>query len=226
MKDIKGNITSIYNGTALDGPGIRCIVFLSGCNMRCPFCHNPETFYENNSTEYTAKKLYDYLIRYKNYIKNGGVTFSGGEPFLQSDFCIETIKLLKKDNISVAIETNCSIINKDLIKNCDIIIADVKNYKGYIENFTKDFLKECQNQNKNVILTNVIIKGVNDNIKQLKELKNLTEKYNNITKIDFLPFKKFCLEKYEKLNLPFLYKDKQETNNNDIEKIKNIFNKV
>ena len=85
MDQCKARIDSIYNGSAVDGKGLRCVVFFTGCNMRCGFCHNPETWTEKGM-EISLSDLVAKIMRYKSYIKNGGVTLSGGEPFLQADF--------------------------------------------------------------------------------------------------------------------------------------------
>ena len=105
MEKCKARIDSIYNGSAVDGKGLRCVIFFTGCNMRCGFCHNPETWTEKGN-EITLSELVARIKRYKSYIKNGGVTLSGGEPFLQADFCKELIKALHQESISVIIETN------------------------------------------------------------------------------------------------------------------------
>ncbi len=213
MTECKGFISSIYHGTAVDGPGIRSIIFMAGCNMRCPFCHNPETFDIKGGREYTAKELCNIVLRYKNYIIKGGVTFSGGEPFLQAKFCARTAEMLKNEGINIAVETNCGIINKELLQLADIIIADIKNQGGGISVNTVKFLDICAQMNKPVIMTNVLIKGVNDGGDKIKELKVLYNIYKNITKFEFLPFKKLCADKYKKLGLAFPYENYEETDN-------------
>lgn len=225
MKKCKGIVSSIYNGTAVDGPGIRSIVFMAGCNMRCPYCHNPETFEGQKGKEYTTEELCKYILRYKNYIKSGGVTFSGGEPFLQAEFCAECAEIFNKHNISVAVETNCSIIDKKLISVCKYIIADIKNINGINEK-TIEFLEACAELKTDVIMTNVLIKDVNDGKEKLNELKKLKNRYNNITAFRFLPFKKLCLDKYNKLGINFPYKDLEETTEEYIKEVGYIFDKI
>ena len=102
---IKGSVDSIETFGLVDGPGIRTVVFLSGCKLRCKYCHNPETWIRGKEN-YTPDKLAERILKNKNYFKRkGGVTFSGGEPLLQSKFIIEVCKILKKDNIHVALDT-------------------------------------------------------------------------------------------------------------------------
>ena len=103
---IKGSVDSIETFGLVDGPGIRTVVFLSGCKLRCKYCHNPE-MWKLGKYNYTPEELASRILRNKNYFKrnSGGVTFSGGEPLLQSKFIIEVCKILKKENIHVALDT-------------------------------------------------------------------------------------------------------------------------
>ena len=93
MTECSAKIDSMYHGSCVDGEGLRSVIFFSGCNFRCPFCHNPETLYSFGK-EVSLTEVVSTLLRYKNYIKKGGVTLSGGEPFLQADFCIKLVKKL------------------------------------------------------------------------------------------------------------------------------------
>ena len=122
----KARIDSVYNGSAVDGKGLRCVVFFTGCNMRCGFCHNPETWTEKGN-EIELTELVRKIKRYKNYIQNGGVTLSGGEPFLQAEFCTALVNALHVEGISSIVETNGLIADEDLINACDGIRLDLKN---------------------------------------------------------------------------------------------------
>ena len=106
-----GKINSIETMGLVDGPGIRFVVFMQGCPLRCIFCHNPETWKLNDkSKEYTPEELINKVKKYKPYFKNnGGITFSGGEPLMQKEFLLECLKLCKKENIHTCIETAGSI---------------------------------------------------------------------------------------------------------------------
>jgi pyruvate formate lyase activating enzyme len=223
MKNCEGKVSSIFNGSALDGPGIRCVVFMAGCNLRCPYCHNPETLYAETAETYTAEGLFKRILRYKNYISNGGVTFSGGEPFLQAEFCRQVALMCKKEGIHTAAETNGTIADKGLIAALDLIIADVKNQYGDYLPKLKEFLDECKAQNKSVMLTNVIVKGANDIDEKLSRIKDIVKNYPNIIKVKFLPFKNYCAAKYQKLNIDFPYKDKENTTEDYIKEINSRF---
>lgn len=219
--ECKAWIDSTYHGSCVDGDGLRSVIFFSGCNLRCPFCHNPETLY-TKGREITLENAVKEVLKYKNYIKKGGVTLSGGEPFLQADFCINLVKELKKEGIKVIIETNGTIVHDELISLIDGVRLDVKNQNGEdkesLKNRYKPFLEMCKKYNVNVTFTNVLCPSVNDDIDSLLSLKNFILELGFDAKIDFLPFKKMCLEKYEKLGKDFAYKDKMEATEIDVKK--------
>lgn len=216
--NIKGSIDSIETLGLVDGPGIRTVVFLNGCNLRCKYCHNPETWIlkEGNITK---EELVNKILRMQPYYKNnGGVTFSGGEPLLQSKFLLEVAKELKKHHIHIAIDTaGVAKDYEELLDYIDLIILDIKhiNEKGYQQITTKSikevekFIQTINEKNKKVWIRQVIIPDVNDNEEYLKELNEYLKRIKNIEKIEFLPYHTMGNEKYEKLNIPNFYKDKK-----------------
>lgn len=221
-----GYVSQIYNGSAVDGPGLRCVIFLAGCNLRCPFCHNPETFEMHSGGQMTARQAADRVLKYKAYIKKGGVTFSGGEPLMQPEFVLAVMRILHDEGIHCAVQTNATIIGSPVTRQADLIIADIKNFDGEIHAGTQEFLHECRQFEKTVHATNVIVTGKNDDSLALKRLKELITKYDNITGLTFLPFKKYCIPKYEKLNMVFPYKDRAETDTYDIERVRRLYDSL
>ena len=221
MEKCKARIDSIYNGSAVDGKGLRCVVFFTGCNMRCGFCHNPETWTEKGN-EISLQDVVSKIKRYKSYIKNGGVTLSGGEPFLQADFCKELIKALHEENISVIIETNGLICDKDLIGLCDGIRLDIKNQEREVDKRVFDFLNTCEEKDKFVTMTNVLVPTLNDTAEKLQGLKEIKEKYSCIKEVKFLAFRKLCESKYSRLNKPFPYEKFRECTKTDLDKARNL----
>ena len=217
MEKCKARIDSIYNGSAVDGVGLRCVVFFTGCNMRCGFCHNPETWTEKGN-EIELDDLVAKIKRYKSYIKNGGVTLSGGEPFLQADFCKELIKALHGESISVIIETNGLICDKELIALCDGIRLDIKNQERQVDKRVFDFLNTCQELDKFVTMTNVLVPNLNDTNEKLQELKSIKERYSCIKEFKFLAFRKLCESKYARLNMPFPYEKYEEGTKADLQR--------
>ena len=157
QNNIQASIDSIETFGLVDGPGIRVVVFFNGCKLRCKYCHNPEmwTKKENN---YTPQELVDKIKKYKSYFKkNGGVTFSGGEPLLHSKFIIETAKLLKEENIHIALDTSGVGLGdyNELLPYIDLVILDIKHTEplGYkeltnleiseVEEFIKELFEAC-----------------------------------------------------------------------------------
>lgn len=209
-----GNISSIDTMGLVDGPGIRVVVFLQGCHLRCKFCHNPETWNVNNKKEsWTSEQLVSFILNYKEYFKDkGGVTFSGGEPLCQPNFLLECLKLCKKSGIHTCLDTAGFGDNYDeILDYTDLVILDIKSldevdYKkitGKEMDKFKIFLDSCQSKNKKMWLRQVIIPGINDNEEYIYRLKKFITNLKNIEKVELLPYHTMGISKYRKLNLPY-----------------------
>ncbi|MBR7110862.1 MAG: radical SAM protein [Clostridia bacterium] len=225
MTECSAKISSIYHGSCVDGIGIRSVVFFSGCNMRCPFCHNPETLYADGEAR-SLSDIINEINKYKVYYKKkGGVTLSGGEPFLQLDFCIQLVKRLKEQNINVIVETNGLILSEELLSVVDGVRLDIKNVHEENEisllNTYAPFLDLCKRLSTPVTLTNVLVPTRNLNENSLKSLRILCDRYDY--PIEFLAFRKTCVQKYRSLGIPFPYEYVPECSGKDVEKAKSIF---
>ncbi len=211
---IKGHINSIETFGLVDGPGIRTVVFLSGCKLRCLYCHNPETW-TMGDMNYSPEELAKIIIRNKPYFKrnNGGVTFSGGEPLLQSDFIIEVAKILKKEDIHIALDTSgCGLGNYDeILKYIDLVILDIKavHSDDYVkitshsmDEFNK-FKEAVIRQQKPLWIRQVIVPGINDTKENMDDLREYLKQFKTIEKIELLPYHTYGVEKYHKLNIPY-----------------------
>ena len=209
-----GKINSIETMGLVDGPGVRFVVFMQGCPLKCIFCHNPETWNINNKCEeYTPEELVDKILRYKPYFKNnGGVTFSGGEPLMQKDFLLKCLKLLKKENIHTCIDTAGSIPNcEEILKYTDLVLFDIKatNKEDYkkITNYNIDnslkFLNLCQKMDKKLWIRAVIIPGINDTSKYINELIRIIKPLKNIEKVELLPYHILGVHKYKDLGIKY-----------------------
>ena len=189
----KGFIHSIETMGLVDGPGIRVVIFMQGCCLRCLFCHNPDTWIPISNLEISSKEVVDEIRKYRPYIElGGGVTFSGGEPLFQSEFLLEILKLCKKAGIHTCIDTSGTGYNKkyldEILKYTDLVILDIKaidqeNYKKItgksmdMFNYFKD--KLIENNNK-VWLRQVIVPTINDNDDYILKLKEYIKQFKNV----------------------------------------------
>lgn len=222
MNTASGRIDSLYCGSGVDGAGLRCVVFFSGCNLRCPFCHNPETLYkEGNKT--TVAELVQKLERYKGYFRRGGVTLSGGEPFLQRAFYLSLCNALHEKGIRVCAETNGHLADPACIAAADSLICDIKNQETDDLSVYEKFFEECRKQGKEVRVTNVLVPGKNDSEGKLTALAKMMCGCRIGSEIRFLPFRKLCEDKYKELKIPFLYAAVREAVTDDIAKAERIF---
>lgn len=209
-----GNISSFETMGLVDGPGVRFIVFLQGCPLRCAYCHNPEMWNpKEEKIQMTPEELVKKIKRYRVYFKDGGgVTISGGEPLLQAKFVTEVFKLCKQEGIHTCLDTSGYGDDYDeLLDYCDLIILDVKElnpdkYKNLvgkeIDKFSK-FLKTCQEKNKKMWFRQVIVPGYNDTKESVLALKEFADKFSNIEKIELLPYHTMAIKKYKELGIPY-----------------------
>ena len=231
---IKGAVDSIETFGLVDGPGIRTVVFLSGCKLRCKYCHNPE-MWKMGKYNYTPMELVKKILRNKPYFKrnSGGVTFSGGEPLLQSDFIIEVSKILKKENIHIALDTS-GVGNgnyEEILKYVDLVLLDIKhtdkdNYLKLTSHSIDDsleFIKVLNKMGNKVWIRQVIVPGLMDNDEYMDSLLETLKKIKNIERVDFLPYHKLGSEKYEKLGIINPYKDLPEMGKDKCQELYNKF---
>ncbi len=210
-----GRVHSLQSLGTLDGPGVRYVVFMQGCNLRCKCCHNPDTWDISGGTEYTAAEIFDKVTRFREYFgKTGGITVSGGEPLLQAEFCTELFTLCKQNGINTCLDTSGSILNenvKKLLSVTDRVLLDIKYMSGelYLQNVgckldtVLEFLEYLSEKNIPTTVRQVIIPTINDGEVNIEFLKQTSEKYNCIDKIELLPFRKVCQTKYDALKIDF-----------------------
>ncbi|MBP3619772.1 MAG: pyruvate formate lyase-activating protein [Clostridia bacterium] len=218
MAEVFGNIASFESMGLVDGPGVRFVVFLQGCPLRCLYCHNPEMWNKSDEKmKYTPQQLLDKVLKYRPYFKNGGgVTLSGGEPLMQVEFATEFFKLCKKENINTCLDTSgVGDGYEELLDYCDLVILDVKaiDEKDYeslvglkIDCFFK-FLKVCQAKDKKMWLRQVVVPGINDDEKSVLKLKKFSQELKNVERIELLPYHDMAKKKYEGLGLKYRLQD-------------------
>ncbi len=213
-----GRVSSIQSLGTLDGPGLRYVVFLQGCSLRCSCCHNPETHAIDGGIEYTADYIIEKAERFKEYFgSEGGITLSGGEPLLQTEFATEIFKKAKQKGINTCLDTSGCIFNdgvKELLKYTDYCMLDVKyntqeDYQKYVGCSIEAPLKFLEYLSFNGIPTRirqVTVPDINDTEADIEKLYQIIKAYN-IDRVELLPFKKLCETKYDNMGKEFPFKN-------------------
>ena len=232
-----GRIHSFQSLGTVDGPGVRSVIFMQGCPLRCVCCHNPDTWDFEGGEEKSADELVNKVLRYKTYYgEGGGITVSGGEPLMQADFLLELFKKLKNYGIHTALDTSGCVFNdtvKELLEYTDMVLLDFKytNAEDYLKNtkmeITKaqNFLEYLQKINKRTWIRYVVIPNLNDSKEDVAKLFNLKNQYSCIEKIELLPFRKLCLEKYDEMGIEFPLKNTPEAKQDFIDELYREFDK-
>lgn len=215
MYSSSGSVHSLQSLGTVDGPGVRFVVFLKGCNLRCGCCHNPDTWHTEGGTVYTAEQITAKVLRCREYFgEEGGVTISGGEPLLQADFAAEVFRLCHKEGINTCLDTSGSLWNPSveaLLAETDRILLDIKyttdeqyrQYAGCGLDTPLAFLERVNAASIPVTLRQVIIPTLNDTEENILALRRIADTHPCVDKTELLPFRKICQVKYDKLGIPF-----------------------
>ena len=219
---IKGNVHSIQSLGTVDGPGVRFVVFVQGCNLRCGCCHNPDTWEMSGGTQYTPQEIVQKVVRYKEYFgAEGGITLSGGEPLLQAEFAYEVFRFCHKEGINTCLDTSGSILNegaKKLLTVTDRVLLDIKytNDEDYRKNVgcsmqpVIEFLEQLDKLSVATTLRQVIIPTLNDTEENILKLKQIRDKYRCVDSVELLAFHKICETKYQNMGIDFPLADTPE----------------
>jgi len=210
-----GIIHSIQSLGTVDGPGVRFVVFLKGCPLRCGCCHNPDTWTMENGTEYTAEEITEKALRCRTYFgKEGGITVSGGEPLLQAEFVKELFRLCHKNGINTCLDTSGCLLNDDvkaLLRETDRVLLDIKytdnekyrRYAGCSLDSPLAFLAYLESQHIPTTLRQVIIPTLNDDADNIRALRAIAASHSCADRTELLPFRKICQVKYDRMGIPF-----------------------
>lgn len=234
--ELKGNVHSFESMGAVDGPGIRFIVFMQGCKLHCKYCQNRDTWSEDINKEYSVQEVVEKAIRTKPYMDStgGGVTVSGGEPLLQSDFLLELFKELKKQNISTCIDTAGSVVItntiKELLKFTDLVLLDIKHINdekcieltGFSNKNELDFARYCSENDIPMWIRQVLVPGYTDNIKDLKQTRKFIDTLKNVKKVEILPYHNLGKQKWLNLGLKYPLENTRIPTNEEIKKAEEI----
>ena len=226
-----GKIHSFQSLGTVDGPGVRSVIFMQGCPLRCVCCHNPDTWDFAGGNEQSVEYLVDRVLRYKAYYgSDGGVTVSGGEPLMQTEFLVELFKQLQKNEIHTALDTSGCVLNdsvKKLLEYTDLVLLDFKytNSNDYLK-YTKmemsaaqEFLSYLEEIQKPTWIRYVVIPNLNDTEDAVSKVFDLRNQYSCIEKIELLPFRKLCLEKYDEMGIEFPLKNTPEAKQGFIDEL-------
>lgn len=211
-----GRLHSIETFGAVDGPGIRTIFFLQGCPARCLYCHNPDTWKPSGGREITINEVLDTAKRSVPYYgKEGGVTFSGGEPMMQGEFVLEAMRTLKKNNIKTVIDTSATYIDEyteDIIDEAQMLLLDIKHcdydkfaeIAGCPQDKLLEMIELINDCGTPVWVRQVIVPGINDTEENIKALAEFINKsLDNVYKVELLGYHTMALNKYEKLGMKY-----------------------
>ncbi len=236
MKNLTGRIHSFETLGAVDGPGIRFVLFMQGCPLRCKYCHNRDTWDLKGGKEYTVDEIFNKIIRYKNYFitSNGGVTVSGGEPLLQPDFLIELFTRLKQAGIRTALDTSgmfdITEKIKKLIDLTDLFLVDIKcindeickDLVGRSNKKELEFIKYLDSIDKEIWIRQVIVPTITDKEKDLYKLRDFINSIDNISRVDLLPYHDLGKYKWIELNEVYPLENIRVANSSDIDRVKAI----
>ena len=212
---VKGRIHSVESMGLVDGPGIRVVVFMQGCALRCKYCHNPDTWSPNGGEEFTPEELVRKIERFKPYFERsgGGVTFSGGDPLRQPEFLLEALKLCKERGINTCIDTAGYGFGEydEILKYTDLVLFDIKDItrEGY-KNVTLmeideslNFLEAMKRNNTKMWIRHVVVPGLTDGEEHLRQLKEVVDKIPNVEKVELLPYHLLGVNKYEGMGINY-----------------------
>ena len=236
---LKGRIHSFESFGAVDGPGIRYIVFMQGCHLKCKYCQNRDTWDVSSpdSIECTTDEVLNKILKYKNYIKasDGGVTISGGEPLLQSDFIIELLTKLHEHGISTCVDTAGMFPLTDKIKKVidvtDIFLLDIKCINddictwltGHSNKLELEFARYISNCGKRLWIRQVLVPGITDKESDLVLLRDFL-KTINVEKFEFLGYHDLGKYKWEKLGLKYELENTPIATKDDLDRAYSIIN--
>lgn len=214
-------VHSLESFGAADGPGVRYVIFLQGCRMRCQFCHNPDTWEEQGGTEYTAEELLSKALRYRNYWgTEGGVTVSGGEPLLQMDFLLEFFTLAKNMGIHTVLDTAGQPFTREepffgtlekLMEVTDLLLLDIKEMNaerhrrltGRDNANILDFARYLSESGKPVWIRHVLVPERSDFTEDLQSLRAFLDTLTNVERVEVLPYHTLGVFKWENMGIKY-----------------------
>lgn len=235
---MKGKIHSLESFGTVDGPGIRFVVFMQGCPLRCLYCHNPDTWDSRGGAKYqlSPEELLAEVLRYKNFIAKGGVTVTGGEPLLQAEFLTVFFRLCREAGIHTALDTSgyiCIPKALEVLDYVDLVLLDIKTIDPELHprltavklDNTLRFLDELEKRGVPVWIRHVIVPGLTDNDDALNKLAEYISRYKMVQKAELLPYHTMGAYKYEAQGIEYKLKDVEPLSAERLANAKEIFKK-
>ncbi len=229
-------IHSFESFGTVDGPGIRFVVFAQGCPLRCLYCHNPDTWLlKDAAMERSPKEVLDEVLKYRNFIKSGGITVSGGEPLVQAAEVAELFALCRKEGIHTALDTSGVVFNdavKDALAQTDLVLLDVKSID--MEQFDEisgggklqkvlDFLDYLQENGVKCWIRHVVVPGYTDREDLLKKLATYVKGYSVVEKVELLAYHDMATTKYEAMGLEYPLKNVTPHPKDEVQRLRDLF---
>ncbi len=226
---IKGRVHSIETFGTVDGPGIRYILFLQGCQLRCKYCHNRDTWEVKSGKEYTTDEIITDALKYKTFMQysGGGITVSGGEATLQPEFIAELFKKAKANGIHTCLDTS-GFVNLDtldpILDNTDLVLLDIKHINdekckeltGVGINKTLEVAKHLDARNIPIWARHVLVPTITDDEKDLEELGKFVASLNNVDRFEFLPYHTLGIHKWEAMGIDYELKHLEDASDEDV----------
>lgn len=237
MVDVKNQIRihSFESLGAVDGPGIRYVIFTQGCHLKCKYCQNRDTWDINSGTIYNIQDIVEKIERYVPYMQGeGGITVSGGEPLLQPEALITLFKEMKKRNINTAIDTsgNIPITDKikELIELTNLFLLDIKcindeickDLVGVSNKLEIEFAKYLSENEKDMWIRQVLIPGYTDKEEDLIKLREFIKSLKTVKKVEILPYHNLGKFKWDNLNVQYEFENVKVPTNEEVKKVKKI----
>lgn len=217
---MQGWVHSVESFGTVDGPGVRMVVFMQGCPMRCAYCHNPDTWTEEKGTIMTAEELLERFRRNFSYYKNGGITVSGGEPLLQAEFVTELFRQAKEEGIHTCLDTSGIVPGEyeELLSVTDLVLLDMKHMDsaahrmltGHGNETVFSFLELLEKRHIPVWIRRVLVPGYTDEDGELLSLGEYLGRYSNLQAVEVLPYHTMGISKYKELGIDYRLKDVPE----------------
>lgn len=236
----KGHIHSIESCGTVDGPGLRYVIFLQGCPMRCQYCHNPDTWKVGSGEEMTVEEALKGFYSNLPFYKSGGVTVTGGEPMMQMDFLIELFSMLKKDGVHTCIDTSGILFQPDnkvfmnklnvLLGLTDLVMLDLKHIDeeghkkltGHSNKNILAFARYLDEKHVDIWVRHVIVPGITLYREYLEQLGTFIGSLNNVKALDVLPYHSMGKVKYDNLGMKYPLESTPEPSKEDAKAAKNI----